>query len=342
MHTASMEVPAVYLLQGNLGIREALGRELSAAGYRVFSSASPSEFLASYVYDAPGCLVLDLGMPRCNQEVRAALDDRGLAPQIVYVAEHVDGEQALALAKGDTTDLILKPLCVETITAAITDAIARDAKAREIQLARSRLAQLKAREREVLTFLLEGHRNKNIADALGIAVKTVKVHRQRLMRNLEMRSVAELVQFAIAAGVNSVPVPPHSGHCGRRTGRRKGAVTQGASSFSMHRSAADQIDVEKRLMAAAIHELHALLSRAAGSHSVAQDCAAEQLAGALAPSAQSILEEGRIDVGAALEALDGLEQVLGADFLRNFRQTVLQLEPGQSAESGAIPEKFSH
>ena len=119
-------------------------------------------------------------------------------------------------------------------------------------------------------------------------------------------------------------------------------MAQGASSFNMHRSAADQIDIQKRLMAAAIHELHALLSRAAGSHSFAQDCAAEQLAGALAPSAQSILEEGRIDVGAALEALDGLERVLGADFLRNFRQTVLHLEPRQSAESGAIPEIFSH
>jgi len=235
----------------------------------------------------------------------------------------MDVAQALEVAKCETSDLVLKPARIETITGAIANAVARDAKAREIKLARSRLAELKAREREVLTLLLDGHRNKTVAEALGIGIKTVKVHRQRLMHKLQMRSVAELVQFAIAAGVHSIPVPPHSSHCGKKTGRRKGAVAKDGSSSSV-RSAVDQADVVNRLMAAAIHELHGLLSSAAGSESAAQDCAAAQLARAFDPAARSILEEERIDVGATLEAIDGLEQVLGEDFPRNLRQIVLR------------------
>ena len=114
MDAVRREVPAVYLLQDRMGVRKAMGRELIAAGYRVFLSATPREFFENYVYDAPGCLVLVLCMPGSNEQVRGELADRGLTPQIVHISDGVDVAQALEVAKCETSDLVLKPARMET------------------------------------------------------------------------------------------------------------------------------------------------------------------------------------------------------------------------------------
>jgi len=116
----------------------------------------------------------------------------------------------------------------------------------------------------------------------------------------------EPVQFAKAGGVHSIPVPPHSGHCGKKTGRQKSAFAKGGLSSSI-RYAAGQAEAVKSLMAAGIHELNALLSKSAANRS-RKIVPQQQLARAIDHAARSILGEERSDFTAALKALDGLSR----------------------------------
>jgi len=151
--------------------------------------------------------VLDLRLPDMSGlEVQAALKRKGLDIPIVFVSGHGDVATAVSAIKGGAVDFIEKPFAYRDVLAVVEKAFHRDAESRERHsrraVAASRLADLTERERAVLQRIVEGKQNKLIAAELEISVKTVEVHRAKLMEKMGAGSVAELVQLAL--GFSSV------------------------------------------------------------------------------------------------------------------------------------------
>jgi FixJ family two-component response regulator len=124
---------------------------------------------------------------------------------VVFLTGHGDVPTSVRAMKQGAVDFLLKPADDEVLLQAIRQALARHAAelARDLsrQEQQARLRRLSPREREVMERVIRGHLNKQIAAALGISEKTVKVHRGRVMAKMEVGSVAELVRACDAAGI---------------------------------------------------------------------------------------------------------------------------------------------
>jgi FixJ family two-component response regulator len=203
--------PLVFVVDDDPSVRTSLIRLLEAAGYVVEAFASARAFLAREPYRGPCCLVLDVRMPGLTGlELQAALAAGGRRMSIVFVTGHVDVPQTVKAMKGGAVDLLTKPVDAKDLIAAIQRAMAKDAQDRgsEARIAeiQQRIKLLTARETEVFALVVTGMLNKQIASALGVVEKTVKVHRARVMEKMRAGSVAELVRLADAVGV-IVPKP---------------------------------------------------------------------------------------------------------------------------------------
>lgn len=197
--------PMVFVVDDDPSVRKSLTRLLAAARYTVEAFASAREFLAREPYAGPSCLVLDVQMPGLTglalQEALAAV---GRRMSIVFVSGHVNVPMSVKAMKGGAVDLLTKPVDDTDLLKAIQRAVAKDMKdlGREAGIAeiQERVKRLTAREAEVLALVVTGMLNKQIAAALGIGEKTVKVHRARVMEKMQARSVAELVRLADRVG----------------------------------------------------------------------------------------------------------------------------------------------
>jgi len=190
-------------------IRRSLGRLFRSARLVAETFASGKEFLQRAEHDGPSCLVLDLGMPGLHGlELQQEL--AGREAQIVFLTGQGDVPQCVDAMKAGAVDFLTKPVEDEILLAAVARALARSVKARkagaERSLARARLDTLTPREFEVMQRVIAGSLNKQIADVLGAAEKTIKIHRSRVMEKMGVCSVADLVRVAQTAGV--VPVAP--------------------------------------------------------------------------------------------------------------------------------------
>ncbi len=196
----------VFVVDDDPDVRRALTRLLRAAGFDVGAFSSAEEFLAAHDPEAPGCLILDLVMPGVDGlELQASLRAAGCPLPIVFLTGSGDIPMSVRAMKAGAVTFLTKPAEDSQLIAAVTEAlqvdeVARHASSLERPL-RQRLSTLTAREREVLTHVVAGRLNKQIAAELGTAEKTVKVHRARVMRKLGARSVAELVHLADRVGI---------------------------------------------------------------------------------------------------------------------------------------------
>jgi len=179
---------------------------LASAGYAAEAFASAREFLARPPHPGPCCLVLDVRMPGLTgiqlQEMLAAT---GRRMSIVFVTGHADVPTSVRAMKAGAVDLLTKPVDAEDLVAAIQRAVTQDEHDRVMQAhlaeVRRRVSTLTTRETEVFARVVTGMLNKQIAVALGISEKTVKVHRAQVMAKMQAGSVAELVRLADEAGV---------------------------------------------------------------------------------------------------------------------------------------------
>jgi FixJ family two-component response regulator len=179
---------------------------LESTGYLVEAFASAREFLAREPQTGACCLVLDVRMPGLTGlELQERLVAEGRRMSIVFVTGHVDVPKSVKAMKAGAVDLLTKPVDAKDLIAAIQRAVAKDAQDRsaETRIAevRQRVKLLTAREMEVFARVVTGMLNKQIAAALAIGEKTVKVHRARVMEKMRARSVAELVRLADEVGV---------------------------------------------------------------------------------------------------------------------------------------------
>jgi FixJ family two-component response regulator len=198
--------PTVFVVDDDAAIRKAVSRLLRSAGIAVAVFESPTEFLAQYDPNTPGCLVLDLAMPGFNGlQLQTALGEKGSVLPIIFLSGHGDVSKSVQAMKGGAFDFLTKPVNAKNLLPAIRAAIERNAVARREQAdlseIRARLDTLTPRERELLEHVVAGKLNKQIAGDLGITKATVKMHRARVMVKMKVQSVAELTRLTERCGI---------------------------------------------------------------------------------------------------------------------------------------------
>jgi two-component system response regulator TtrR len=194
--------PTAYVVDDDEAIRTLWRWLMESNGITVRTFGTAVEFIEAYERDAPGCLVLDLRLPGMSGlELQNYLTRNGIEIPIVFVTAHADVPTAVTALKGGAVDLIEKPFDYRQVLSIIEKAFQRDAESRGRRGRRAeiaqRLATLTEREREVLRRIIDGKPNKIIAAELDLSVKTVEVHRAKVMEKMGAESVAELVQRTI-------------------------------------------------------------------------------------------------------------------------------------------------
>jgi FixJ family two-component response regulator len=192
----------VYVVDDDDAFRDSLRWLLESAGYRVALFASAGRFLESYRADTGVCLLLDVRMPGLSGiELQAELNRRDDTLPIIFLTGHGDVPMAVEAVKKGAYDFVEKPFANTRLLALIEQVASGDSTTRhekaERQAAAARLGTLTDREREVLNLVSVGRRNKQIADELGISVKTVEVHRARAMEKMGVTTIAELVRATL-------------------------------------------------------------------------------------------------------------------------------------------------
>ena len=204
--TTLVEPAILYVVDDDDAVRAALGRLLSAGGYRVAAFQSAETFLVQHDPHAHGCIVLDVAMPGLDGlALQQLLAERGSHMPVIFLTGRADVPMTVRAMKRGAFDFLTKPVDGDELFPAVARALERDLALRRADAARaateSRLSTLTAREREVLTHVMAGRLNKQIAADLGTVEKTVKVHRGRVMEKLKARSLADLVRLAGQLGV---------------------------------------------------------------------------------------------------------------------------------------------
>ena len=181
-------------------VLRAIERMLRSHSIAVEGFTSPEAFLARPSYDGVACLLLDLKMPRMSGlDVQAAMIAKGISMPIIFLSAQSDVPSTVRAMRGGAIDFLEKPVDEDQLLAALERARLQSiAMRRQQQLQREteqRLARLTKREREVCDLVAAGLLNKQIAVELGMSEKTVKVHRGRVTRKLDVDSVAALVRL---------------------------------------------------------------------------------------------------------------------------------------------------
>jgi RNA polymerase sigma factor (sigma-70 family) len=184
-------------------MRDSLRWLLESAGYRVCSYASAERFLAAYKPSASTCLVLDVRMPGLTGlELQQELNRRGTPLPTIFITGHGDVPMAVDALKNGAFHFLEKPFkgerLLELVEQASTSGTPVEAERARRRCAAARLATLTQREREVMDLVVLGRKNRQIAEALGISVKTVEAHRAKAMEKMDVSSVAELVQATLS------------------------------------------------------------------------------------------------------------------------------------------------
>lgn len=205
--------PTVYIVDDDASFLSATSRMLLASGFSVRTFASASDFLAQCEADATGCVIADLRMPGLSGlEFQAALARTHNPLPLLFLTGQGDIASSVRAMRGGAEDFLEKRASRQELLDAVQRALARDAHEREARTrqdsVRARFGRLSERELEVLSHVLQGQLNKQIADDLGINERTVKLHRSAIMAKVEVRSVAELAQLAREAGAPRSSSPP--------------------------------------------------------------------------------------------------------------------------------------
>jgi FixJ family two-component response regulator len=202
----SATAPTIFVVDDDASVRKSLTRLLTSAGYVVEAFASAQEFLTSQRPPGPGCLVLDVRMPGFSGlDLQKALAHAPHHLSIVFITGHGDIRMGVRAMKDGAVDFLTKPFDDKDLLDAIGRAVAKDALDLGVEAGvsdiQARVKLLTPRETQVFALVVTGMLNKQIAGALAIGEKTVKVHRARVMEKMRAKSVAELVRLADAVGV---------------------------------------------------------------------------------------------------------------------------------------------
>jgi len=200
------EPTTIFIVDDDTPMVTALSRLVRTAGYEVESYSLVQEFLERYRPEVPGCIILDVALGDWNGlDVQRRLNVQGWKHPIIFISGESELYTSVQAMKAGAVDFLVKPVDADNLFQAIHTALERDLAGRqefrERTIVRQRLAQLTPREYEVLSLVVRGRLNKQIAYELGIVEKTAKVHRGRVMVKMGARNLAELVRMAEQAGI---------------------------------------------------------------------------------------------------------------------------------------------
>jgi FixJ family two-component response regulator len=204
-----LATPIVFIVDGDVSVRESLESQVRGAGWHPEAFASAAEFLARPRTLTPSCLVLDITLPGLNGldlQKRVAVDRKDMP--IIFITGCRDVPMTVQAMKAGAVEFLTKPFRADVLWSAMRDAIdrSRTALEREAQTRALRdcYTSLSRREREVMAPVVAGRLNKHVAAELGISEITVKAHRGRVMRKMHADSLADLVNMAARLRLPSV------------------------------------------------------------------------------------------------------------------------------------------
>lgn len=193
--------PSIFVVDDDADVRDGLQAMLSVKGYGVTTFASADQFLASLSDGSVGCALVDVRMPGMDGlELQRELKKRRPDLPVIIITGHGDVPMAVSALKAGAIDFLEKPFDADTVFTAIDEGLARIATRLtkpDHALVVGRVGRLTPRERQVMDLVVAGQPNKVIADRLQIAVRTVEIHRARVMDKMEARSLSELVRMAL-------------------------------------------------------------------------------------------------------------------------------------------------
>src|SRR5438132_3372249 len=206
------EKPTIVVIDDDPSIRKALDNLFRSVGLAVELFASPQEFLQSGRPDRPGCIVLDVRFPgRSGLDMQRELAQANAQLPIIFITGYGDIPMSVRAMKAGAVEFLTQPFRDQDLLDAVGLALERDRnrRAREERLAelRTRFDTLTARERQVLSLVIAGRLNKQIAGELGVSEMTVKMHRRQVMRKMQAAGLAQLVRLSDQLGLGS-PLAP--------------------------------------------------------------------------------------------------------------------------------------
>ncbi len=193
----------VYIVDDDEAVRGSLRWLLEANSYRVRAYSSAEAFLAEYDEQHAGVLIVDVRMPGMSGlELQEHLIARKSPMPIVFITGHGDIPMAISTMKKGAVDFLEKPFdetaLREIVSRMFEQANQRLSQAKAVRQHEAMLARLTTREQQVLERIVAGRLNKQIADDLGISIKTVEAHRANIMEKLQVTTVADLMKVALA------------------------------------------------------------------------------------------------------------------------------------------------
>ncbi len=192
--------PTVFIIDDDRGMRQAIQDLVESVGLRAEAFATGQDFLRKQLTGGPSCLVLDVRLPQLSGlDLQRQLADTGVQIPIIFITAHGDIPMSVKALKSGAVEFLTKPFRDQDLLDAIQQALQRDSAAREqraeIHDLQGRYQALSAREREVMTFVVSGMLNKQIASEIGASEATVKIHRGHVMQKMQAGSVVELVRM---------------------------------------------------------------------------------------------------------------------------------------------------
>jgi len=208
MTAAKIPRQIVFVIDDDASMRDAVSRLLNAVGLTVQTFASAREFLAGRLPDVPGCAVLDVRLPGLSGlDLQREMVERGIHIPVIFITGHGDIPMSVQAMKAGAVEFLTKPFRDQDLLDAVRSGIQLDRQGRkeraELAELRDGLRQLTPREREVMSLVVAGLLNKQIALRLGTSEKTIKIHRSHVMQKMRADSLADLVRMSQKLGIET-------------------------------------------------------------------------------------------------------------------------------------------
>jgi len=197
----------VYIVEDDPSFRKSMERLIRVSGYEAAAFESANAFLTKTSIKHPACLLLDVCLPDVDGlSFQKELREKGFTLPVIFMTGHGNIPMGVQAMKNGAIDFLPKPFEKKDLLNAINKAIEQDCQNMQEEFQKEKINDLietlTLREKEVLRYVISGRLNKQIANALGIAEKTVKVHRSRVMEKTKCLSVADLVRLAEQANIS--------------------------------------------------------------------------------------------------------------------------------------------